>query len=443
MTNKNLLSFLQIFIFFNLIFAQTKVTDNIYIDAEFRPRLEFDQRNFAATGFDSYATYRTRVGISFQDIVENTTVYLQLADSRLMGFSDPYLTGQNAGPNKWDNNIGVTKAFIEVKDIFGNHMFLKIGRMSNNQGRNRIFGPGNWNLYGPRTYDGVKIGQSREKISWNVWNFWGIGGDRHWNYLQDSPGKFPNQNIPFKADHTLTGFDLSAADGKINLLTFLDLDQMPVADTLNHKNNVAFSRLTMAANIKWRQYSSSGIWFDFDAVYQFGKQAHGSGNGEISAYLVAADISYHLQKRHNPWLGFGFDITSGDDGQSPEKINDFYEFYFSKHTYQGNMDFFSNNSGIKSLGLQDFIVRAGFNPMKNLKFKLDFHHFQTQKSFISKVDQTYSTKLGQELDLTLDYLIRKGLKTRFGFDIFWPSEDWQGKNSQKSIFSFLTLTAFF
>ena len=73
--------------------------------------------------------------------------------------------------------------------------------------------------------------------------------------------------------------------------------------------------------------------------------------------------------------------------------------------------------------------------------KFDYHYFQTEKSFISSVDQTKANKLGQELDITIDYDLQKGLKLQFEFDLFWPSDDWKGANSDLSTFSYITLTA--
>lgn len=421
------------------ILAQEKITDNLFLDAEFRPRLEFDNRDFKATGFDFYATYRTRIGIKFKNIIERTTLYFQIADSRLMGFSDPYLTGKNIGPNKWDNNLGVTKVFIEIHDLFKKGTLFKIGRMSNEQGRNRIFGPGNWNIFGPRTYDGLKIGYSTNNISWHVWNFWGIAGDRHWYFMTNTTGNYPDQNIHFKADHTLTGLDLSAANNVVNLLAFLDLDQLPVADTLHNQTNISFCRITLAANLKWRQNKNTGLWIDFDGSYQFGQQAHSKGSGDISSFLLAGDFSYHFNFKNQLWFGMGFDFTSGDDGKSLERVTNFYEYYYSKHSFQGNMDFFTNVSGIKSFGLKDYILRTGVNLIENVRLRLNLHHFCTEKPFMV----SGATDLGNELDITLDFSIRKGIITQLGFDLFWPENKWQGEKSSVATFGFCALTASF
>ena len=105
------------------------------------------------------------------------------------------------------------------------------------------------------------------------------------------------------------------------------------------------------------------------------------------------------------------------------------------------MDYFKNCSGIKSKGLRDIILRLGFKPNNKVNCKFDYHHFQLEKCYSTSVEKTDARKLGQELDITIDCTIQKGLKLQFEFDLFWPSTDWKGINSNFSTFSDMTLTA--
>ena len=422
--------------------AQVKITDGVYIDAYFRPRLEIDGRDFSnKTGFDAYSTFRSRVGLSLENLIENTKLYLQIADSRSMGFSDPYLNGQPIGPNKLDMNLGVIMAYIELRELFSPGIWLKIGRMDNNQGRNRLFGPGNWQYTGPRVYDGLKIGYESKDFSLHLWNFFGANGDRHWYYDQDSRGDYPDEDYNYKLDHTLTGVDASFMSGKVNLLTFLDLDQNPVENLVSGETNIAFSRFTLAGYFKHIPLEGRGLSWDMDIAYQFGNLAYSAGNGDISAYMAAGDIAWHFGDSMKKRIGLGFDIVSGDDGMDDAEINNFYELYYSKHGFQGHMDYFRSVSGVKSRGLRDLILRAGIAPLPNLKCSIDLHKFITEKAFASKIDSGNAYDLGWELDTTFDYLVRKGVEARLGLDFFFPSEDWQGEDADIGIFIYTALSA--
>ena len=91
----HLLSLILILAVVNMADSRVKIIEGINIDAEFRPRLELDGRDFdSETGFDAYSTYRTRIGLELDNLVRNTSLYIMVGDSRTMGYSDPYLTGE-------------------------------------------------------------------------------------------------------------------------------------------------------------------------------------------------------------------------------------------------------------------------------------------------------------------------------------------------------------
>lgn len=421
--------------------AKIKISDGFYLNAEFRPRLEFDNRDFLSeSGYDSYATYRTRIGLGLVNIIENTELYIMMGDSRMMGYTNPYLTGEPPGPNKFDNNLGVVKAYIRINKIFDKDLYLKIGRMSNDQGRFIIFGPGNWNFCGPRTYDGIKIGYYNDGLSMNLWNLYGANGDRHWYPLEDDPASCPNPSIDYKRDHTLTGLDLSIWDNKFNFLMFMDLDQEPVLDTLSDKSNIAFNRITSAINIQIPKNDLRHYRIDIDIAYQFGSMAHEEGNGVISGYLFAGDYVRDIVESGNAWVGAGFHIISGDDGKNPDRITYFYDKYCSKHRFLGHMDYFTSDTGIKSQGIRDLIFRLGFKPLEKMSIDFDIHNFSVEKPIVSFADGKAAYNLGQEIDTTVKYSIRKGIQYKLGIDFFIPSDDWKGTDSDLSTFIFMELS---
>lgn len=426
----------------NAAFGKTKITNGVNLDAEFRPRLEVDGRDFSAeTGYDSYASFRTRLGLELKDLIDGTVLYIMIGDSRTMGYADPYLQGEPVGPNRFDNNLGVIKAYILINDIFMKNTYLKVGRMSNDQGRALLFGPGNWNIYGPRTYDGLKAGWSPVTMAINIWHFFGLNGDRHWYSSPDDPGKVPNQSIDYKYDHTLTGIDLSFLQKRVNLLAYLDLDQNPVADTLHGGQNVAVSRLTTALYVFQEWGRSQQIRGDLDIAWQTGTMGYIAGSANILAYMIAGDLRWTFDTQMKSWLGAGFHILSGDDGSNLSNVTWFYDKYCSKHRVLGHMDYFSSDTGIKSLGIRDLILRGGITPVKSLTCQIDLHHFSVEKPFTSMVDGNDAKILGIETDATLTYTIRKGLTITLGIDFFSPADEWQGSDADYATFTYLVLQA--
>ncbi|MFC1564370.1 alginate export family protein [candidate division KSB1 bacterium] len=413
----------------NTTFSQIKIGDGLYLDGYMRYRMEADGRDFdSGTNIDTYSTLRTRIGLRADNVIENTIFYLMIGDSRTLGFSDPNLAGYNIGPNRFDNNLGVVQAYVEIHEFLHESLTLKFGRMGNSIGRMRLFGPGNWNHNGPRTYDGLSIQYNNPDYSIRLFNLWGYGGDRHWEE--------PSLN----EDHYLTGLDGRFFEENLQLLFLWDHDDKPVLNQNNGRYNNLFSRYMLAGYYGWTQSNSDAgyLKFDLDLAYQFGDQAFSGVNADISAYISTWDISYRFVSGKKPWFGIGMDITSGNDGSDAGKIKYFTADYFSKHNLQGHMDYFTSVSS-KILGLRSIILRGGFDPADNFNLRADIHRFSFAEEYISLKDGTSVKTVGGELDITADYLMREGLSIRFGFDIFIPSEHWQGENADLGLFSYLSI----
>jgi len=416
--------------------GRIKIAENIFLDAYFRPRVEIDGRDFAGTGADAYANYRTRLGISLENLIENTELYLQIADSRMMGFDDPYMQGSNIGMNKQDNNLGVNKAYIKIKEISCPGTYFMVGRMPNDQGRQRIFGPGDWNFTGPRVYDGAKMGYAAEKWSVNLWYFWGKSGDRHW--IEEMPYFDENNDENNeKLDHSLIGVDGSFLNKSLNAMLFLDWDQnLVAADTAIGGSHPAFTRWTSLIYYT-RQFDAFNL--DLDAAYQFGEKAYSGGSGDIAAWFIAPEITYNFDYSLKPWIGLACDIVSGENSDT-SRFTQFYEEYYSKHRFQGRMDYFTDSAS-KSHGLQDYILKFGCAPLKNFKTMWEAHYFRSEYAFPSVIDSAACCEYGWELDITSDYTIRKGLKSQIGLNFFLPNENWQGKDAKWTYFFYTHLLA--
>lgn len=409
------------------------IGEGLYLDGYMRYRFESDGRDFnRETKHDTYSTMRTRLGFRAEDVVENTTFYLMIGDSRRMGFSDPFMAGTNICPNSFNNDLGVIQVYMEVSDFLNNSLTLKIGRMENNVGRNRIFGPGNWSHNGPRTFDGLSLKYTHPKFSVRMFNFWGFGGDRHWEE--------PSLN----EDHYLTGIDGIFFENHFHLLLLWDKDNKPVLDTTRQKYNDTLSRYLIAGYFsRTQEFLDNGYFgIDLDLAYQFGEQAYSGGVADISAYILTWDITYRNESKKKPWLGIGMDISSGDDVNDPGEINNFTADYFSKHSLQGHMDYFTCSSSTL-LGLKSFILRCGLEPTEKFTIQADLHWFSYGKDYTSLKDGSGKKFLGNEIDITSGIFLREGLSAIIGFDMFFPSKHWKGNDAEPGYFYYMSLKAVF
>jgi len=431
-------------------YGEVELAKGVGFDGYFRPRFELDGRDFdTSTGHDQYITLRTRLGIRAKDLIPDTTFYFLIADSRTLGYSDPYLTGEPIPPNNLDANLGVNQVWLKIDNLGFEGFYFMVGRMENNQGRNRIFGPGNWSHNGPRTYDGVKAGFANDAFQINLWSLYGLYGDRHW---YPDPDQYPDHKTPdpdtdWKYDHTLNGLDIRSADQNLQLLAFLDYDQARVEDVTRDEKNPGSVRYTvalyslLASSDAWKR--DGGISFAHDIACQFGTVGTTTGEADVYAWLWAGDFAFSFGTTPEFWAGIGWDVTSGDQGTNHTQVHYFYDYYYSKHVYRGTMDYFKDPFKEPSLGLQDYIVRMGMKPVDTLSLKADVHYFRTEQPFDAADDGKDANVLGMELDVVGKLEIRQGIEGELGMDFFWPTADWKGDDANYSSFVYSAMTARF
>lgn len=411
--------------------AQIKIADGMFLDGYIRYRSEWDGKDFeSSTDMQSYSTMRTRIGLKAVDLVENTTVYLLIGDSRTLGHADPYLSGGHIGPNELDNNIGAVKAYLEIRDFFHPHLTLKLGRMENNMGRSRFFGPGNWNVYGPRTHDGFSLKYSTDAASIRLFNFWGYGGDRYWATPQE------------ESDHKLIGLDARFLNEDLQFLLLRDVDDRPVTMFNGNRIDKTLDQYTLLTHFR---YTARERWSLFgDAAWQFGKRGLFHGNADVNAYMIAAEVKYNFDMQHKPWIGAGFDITSGDDSPYSgfNKSTFFRADYHSKHSYQGIMDYFecvdSNYPGIENL-----FIKFGFSPVESANVQIDLHRFTAQRTIYGIESWPNGNSFGYELDTRTTVSLRQGLGMQYGLSAFWASDEWQGPDADTALFSYISIVCRF
>jgi len=175
--------------------------------------------------------------------------------------------------------------------------------------------------------------------------------------------------------------------------------------------------------------------------YQFGSKAHPGGNGTIAAFMTAGDYFFYFLSQKKLMAGAGFEVFSGDDGSDESEINYFFDNYSSKHRTFGHMDFFKNPTGIKSKGMQDFIIHLGATPVKELMLLADLHYFRLEKTYTSAKNGKPAHNLGFETDSNIKYTLRKGLTGELGIDFFIPDAHWKNNLGDISTFIYLAFTA--
>jgi hypothetical protein len=377
------LSVIMAFLLFTPSFA-TEIGTGLDLDGQMRWRIEFDGKDFSdATAMNEFSLLRSRVALKVTSI-EKAVVYFQIQDSRNLGLNSAGLTN--------DTNLGVHQGYIKLKKLFSDRLHLQLGRFEAPYGRHRLMGNVGWSNVG-RSFDGVRLSRKGNTYKADIF------------CLKVVERGF--QSPPEHKDHKLYGIYSQFFEDRFHLFVLYDWDLMKTGDDYD------LARFTLGG--MFGQKLESGISYVFDAALQAGNQ----GAYDISAYMVAGDIYYHMDANLSK-VGFGFDVTSGDDDLTDDDIKWFNNLYYTGHKFRGFMDYFIASN---TEGLMDLVFRATFKPCPMGSINIDVHHFQTMVDHLTP-DGDSSKAIGQEIDVTMKRTIQENLGFQGGISTFLASEDW-------------------
>lgn len=387
-----------------------EIGDGLDLGGNVRWRAELDGRDFSdKTAMNEISFLRSRVGLTITAI-ENTAIYLQMQDSRNLGVNSSGLTN--------DTNLGIHQAYIEMSNIITEGLSLQIGRFETVYGRHRLMGNVGWHNVG-RSFDGGRLVRKGKTYSADIFCL---------KVLERSFDAPPNHK-----DWKIYGLHSTFLQDRLDLFILYDWDQMKTGD------NYDLARFTIGSYFKNKL--ESGIGYEFDAAIQTGYQ----GAEDISAYMIAGDLYYSPKHKmmfiysEVSKMGIGFDITSGDDDITDDKIKTFNNLYYTGHKFRGYMDFFL---GTSTQGLMDLILlRAAVKPRPHCQISVDIHHFRTMEDHVTP-DGDSSKAIGQEIDITFKRKLQTGLAFQVGISTFIASDDWKA-DPDKAYWFYAMITAGF
>jgi Alginate export len=386
--------------------AGIEIGNGVSIDVQVRERTEVDGKDFNSdTDMIEYSYLRTRLGLEFTKI-ENTTIYLQFQDSRDLGLNSSRTTP--------DNNLGVHQAFIKFKCRMNNKLWFQIGRFQVAYGRERVLGSVGWSNVG-RTFDGLRAGLACDKATLD--------------FLMLKIRDRAFETFVHPGDQILYGLYAQLLKKHLHLFILLDHDHL---ELLN--GDASLNRWTLGGY--YHRKMSRGLDIKMDFAYQMGSY-HAVNYDGIAAYMLAVEFGYQSDSKMKPGIAGGFDYTSGENVDDPDdKLNTYYNGYYTGHAYRGFMDEFVINP---PSGLIDLFIRMSIAPNERMVIALDIHHFQSAQDYQFGSDDTKS--IGQELDFTGKCKIYDGLGCQMGVSLFFPSDDWRGDEADMATWFYGMLTA--
>ncbi len=375
--------------------------DNLKVNAQVRPRFQYDDKDFNSnTGANTFTELRSRLGTSYSP-TSDLTGFIQIQDSRRFGAEASTLSDSK--------NLDLHQAYFNLKSIFNLPFNLKVGRMELSYGAQRLIGAVGWHNVG-RSFDGSVLKLVTKSVDVDFIaarvNESGLVGD------------------------SLDQF-LFSAYGNLKIVNHLNIQPFAIYE---NTTDTDFNRVTLGLYVSCKD-KKKAFQHELDAAYQLGSQ---DATKDISAFMVAYNAGYTFNSSIKPMLGAGVAYLSGDDGADADKYKVFNTLYATNHKFYGYMDYFLNiPNHTYGLGLMDIHVKASIAPAKKLKVALAYHMFNANADY-TLIDGSTSTNFGSEMDLTLSYKYNSNVNFVGGLSFFSSGDIFkETKGEDSSMWSYV------
>jgi len=349
---------------------------------------------------------RTRIGVDARP-TDQLSFYAQIQDSRLFGQEASTVTNANV--------LGLRQGWVEVHDVGGVPVALRVGRMELSYGDQRLVGPLGWDNVG-RSFDGVLAKTA----------FGAFAVDAFFTRLHMDPWNDAARSI---------GDDFAGLYGRWNALPWLQVDAYVfglydrggTADA--NGDGVAEERLPGGGDL---QLYTPGVRVDARPVQglhlngELALQAGNRGGQDVQAWAAHGAADYTFAIATAPKLLVGYDAASGDEDAGDDTWGTFENLYPTNHDKYGLMDL----AGWKNLS--DAYFGAGFQPVQPLAFQATVHllgRMETGDTFYraggaalrdrSLAAASDATDVGTELDLTLNWNVTRNFGALLGYSKLW------------------------
>ena len=377
--------------------------------------------------FINYKWLRTRLGVK-AEIMENTSAYVQIQDSRTAGSEFDVYDADGVG-FFGSEGFDVHQAYIMLEKMWDSPFGLKLGRQELHYGDGRLVGADNWSNTGT-AFDAAKLMFRQGRVAMDLFTaqlvpFWGNYG-------------IPRSNVTLSGLYSTINY-MEHGMWDLYLLSYYDGDVAVDAPDENPAGTVANNTWLFTIGTR-----TSGTLVDdkFNYHGEFAFQFGDWMSSSVTAWAFSAGAGYEFDVNVAPYFGVELNYASGDDSIDDGDRGTFTNLFPDNHGKYGYMDqmVWQNMINVRAT--------AGFKPVEKLDFHGDFHLFWLAQEndawyhgvgfplfFYSNpnagVKSGFSRaavaaggvkSVGNELDLALKYDYNEALSFKLGFSHFFAGE---------------------
>lgn len=318
-------------------------------------------------------------------------------------------------PDDWGAGVesgtaDIYEANFTLTDFLFDDFDATAGRMQLAYGRERVIGTDDWDFGHEIFFDGFKGHYTMEKGWFDLLCLKlteGEWGKYDFGFPEDDHGEF--------GDIDLRGI-------------YAHIDAMPELYFEPYIMMMTMENWDAADDIDNTKMWTFGALFDYqkDGFHFYGEGTLNSGTDElededISSSAFYAGLFYDFESEYKPYLGFEFNLASGQDDS--EDMTEYFAPFASNSDFLGIMHsqipMFSEAAELVCWSdIQALRFAGGFMPVEDLHIGVDYFMFSTAEERGDGTD-----KIGSEFDITADYMYNEDVSFEAGLGMFMIDDE--------------------
>jgi hypothetical protein len=383
-----------------LIFTLVLDAQNLFIDAEIRPRTEYQdgyKTPILVTNDPGFFTsQRTRLGLTFSSDLLTTQITVQ--DARVFGqYSNTDVTASTSIYEAWADMVLFPGAS------------LKLGRQLIKYDDSRLFSSPAWNITGT-AHDLALLKYSINEYQAHIGLAYNNKSETATEVFYVPGSKYRSMVFLWLSTPIVSGFTLSGIVINEGLQ-----DTLGLGGVVNYKKVKMVQTITYGGNLKYESadFPLSGL---ATAYFQGGQSIT---DKILGGRLLAMRLNYNLTKAIS--VNVGTDYISGDSNGTSDGIqSNFKKLYGADHTFNGYMDYWNTPL---TTGLLDYYGGATAKIGKDLTLEGGYHIFNTEYAGKNKKSIAYNKNIGSEFDFLIIYKLNSWATIQGGYCTYFSNNN--------------------
>jgi hypothetical protein len=379
--------------------------NQLSVSLQIKPRIEYRDGSFQPLSSGAkpaaFTSQRNRLSLTYS---YRDKFSVHLAPQNVM------IWGQDGHTQSANNNNGVSFFEAWANLNITRSLSVKVGRQIISLDDERFLGESDW-AQGGRSHDAISISYTKNKLESKLFAAYNQNyKELYGNNMNNISGSLYSTKdaASYKWMQTWWGnYRFNKRHAVSAVVANIGFQ--------NAKDAADSAKTYFSQTIGTNYFFNNKHWaYQLSAYYQTGDNAQGI---KTNAYLLSF---FANRKINNQWNAtIGTDFLSGNKMTTTSAATNtaFNPYLGTNHKFYGNMDYYYAGNGHKNTGLVDLYFKTGYKPAPKWTLDLAIHQFYTSVP-LKDEDKNLSSNLGQEADLSFNFIAWKNVSLSGGYSIY-------------------------